>query len=69
LGTLFRGAGGDGSEGFVLAGIRVGDNVGLSVDALGDVNDDGMDDMIVGTIGTDGGVSACSVIYGRSQSP
>jgi len=39
------------------------------VDALGDVNDDGMDDMIVGTIGTDGGVSACSVIYGRSQSP
>ena len=48
LGTLFPAAGGDGSEGFVLTGIRAGDNSGFSVSGAGDVNGDGIDDLVIG---------------------
>jgi hypothetical protein len=48
LETLFPAAGGDGSEGFVLTGIDAYDRSGYSVSGAGDVNGDGIDDVIVG---------------------
>jgi hypothetical protein len=47
LASLLAAAGGDGSEGFVLAGSGTGDDVGKSVSAAGDVNHDGIADVIV----------------------
>jgi hypothetical protein len=48
LRTLLPGAGGDGSSGFVLKGIDVSDQSGLSVSGAGDINGDGVDDVIIG---------------------
>jgi Ca2+-binding RTX toxin-like protein len=38
----------DGSNGFTLNGINTGDNLGHSVSGTGDINGDGIDDLIVG---------------------
>ena len=38
----------DGSDGFVLNGIDDGDNAGFSVSDAGDVNGDGVDDLLIG---------------------
>jgi len=38
----------DGSDGFVLNGVKFRDNSGHSVSAAGDVNGDGVDDVIIG---------------------
>ena len=38
----------DGSNGFVLNGIDAGDSSGVSVSSAGDVNGDGIDDLIIG---------------------
>ncbi len=48
LSSLLPANGGDGSAGFVLNGIDVGDFSGWSVSAAGDVNGDGLDDVLVG---------------------
>jgi hypothetical protein len=48
LASLFPAGGGDGSRGFVLAGIDVHDYSGWPVSAAGDVNGDGIDDLIIG---------------------
>jgi hypothetical protein len=48
LGRLLPGGGGDGSEGFVLRGVSANDQSGFSVSGAGDVNGDGIDDVIVG---------------------
>jgi hypothetical protein len=48
LSTLFPGGGGDGSSGFVLTGSNIGDYAGFSVSNGGDLNGDGMDDVIIG---------------------
>ena len=48
LASLLPGGGGNGSEGFVLRGIASGDASGYSVSAAGDVNGDGIEDLIVG---------------------
>ena len=53
LGSLYPAGGGDGSRGFVLTGIDVYDVVGGSVSAAGDVNGDGVGDLIVGAPGAD----------------
>jgi hypothetical protein len=48
LASLFPAGGGDGSAGFVLTGIATPDYSGGSVSAAGDVNGDGIDDLIIG---------------------
>src|SRR5262245_18013359 len=53
LSRLFPAAGGDGSEGFVLSGISLYDASGYSVSGAGDVNGDGVDDVIVSAPGAD----------------
>jgi hypothetical protein len=48
LSSLLPANGGDGSAGFVLDGIRVNDFSGAAVSGGGDINDDGVDDLLVG---------------------
>ncbi|MBD2109309.1 bluetail domain-containing putative surface protein [Nodosilinea sp. FACHB-13] len=43
----------NGSDGFVINGIDVGDNSGLSVSSAGDINGDGIDDLIIGAPSAD----------------
>jgi hypothetical protein len=45
---LFADQGGDGSAGFVLEGIVEGDNAGAAVSGAGDLDGDGIDDVVVG---------------------
>jgi hypothetical protein len=69
LARLLPGAGGDGSAGFVLNGIDVLDYSGRSVSAAGDVNGDGIDDLLIGAkYGDPGGRSNAGesyVVFGR----
>jgi hypothetical protein len=55
LASLLPANGGDGSEGFVLEGIGDSDDTGSSVAAAGDVNGDGISDVIVGAAWADDG--------------
>jgi hypothetical protein len=70
LRSLRGSAGGDGSEGFVLKGIDPFDFAGTSVSGAGDVNGDGIDDLIIGADGADpGGRSSAGetyVVFGRT---
>ena len=70
LRSLFPAAGGDGSEGFVLKGIDMDDVSGGSISNAGDVNGDGIDDLIIGASGADpNGVSGAGesfVVFGRN---
>ena len=50
LSSLLPACGGDGSAGFVLTGIDADDHSGVSVSAAGDVNGDGIDDLIIGAV-------------------
>jgi Ca2+-binding RTX toxin-like protein len=43
----------DGNNGFTINGIAAGDELGVSVSAAGDVNGDGIDDLIIGAFGAD----------------
>jgi Ca2+-binding RTX toxin-like protein len=58
------------AQGFVIQGDASGDQLGWSVSDAGDVNGDGIDDIIVGAwVGDDGGVDAgeAYVIYGSNS--
>ncbi|MEQ9355166.1 MAG: VCBS domain-containing protein [Coleofasciculus chthonoplastes F2-STO-03] len=60
----------DGVNGFKLNGIITGDNSGDSVSGAGDINQDGIDDLIIGATGADpnGNNSGQSyVVYGTSS--
>ncbi len=60
----------DGNNGFVLNGVAAGDRSGFSVSAAGDVNNDGVDDLLIGAFGSDsnGSNSGTSyVVFGASE--
>ncbi|PSJ16539.1 integrin alpha [Nitrosomonas supralitoralis] len=60
----------DGSNGFRLDGVAPSDTLGLSVSSAGDVNGDGLADVIVGALGADpnGSVSGSSyVVFGKAS--
>ena len=56
----------NGSNGFKLSGVAAGDNSGWSVASAGDVNGDGIDDMIVGAPGAQGSAGASYVVFGKA---
>jgi len=62
----------DGNNGFVLNGIDTGDFAGLAVSAAGDVNGDGIDDVMIGAYKADqpGARDAGEsyVVFGRAES-
>lgn len=64
LARLFPQNGGDGSEGFVLTGAESSDDTGHAVAAVGDVNADGLDDLIIGAPNADP-VGEALVVFGR----
>lgn len=70
LASLLSMHGGDGSAGFVLNGIDDEDLAGRSVSAAGDVNGDGIGDLLIGAPQVDNGLGfegAAYVIFGRSS--
>ena len=62
----------DGTNGFILTGIDIFDNSGVSVSSAGDVNGDGYDDLIIGARFADpnGGDSGETyIVYGGASAP
>ncbi|MBE9218357.1 DUF4114 domain-containing protein [Dolichospermum flos-aquae] len=54
----------NGSNGFTINGIAAFDNAGWSVSNLGDINDDGIDDIIIGANNANNSYGQSYVIYG-----
>ncbi len=54
----------DGTNGFVCSGINGSDLSGFSVSSAGDVNDDGLDDLLIGATGANGTRGECYVVFG-----
>ena len=62
----------NGTNGFILNGIDVGDSSGISVSSAGDVNGDGYDDLIIGAHRADpngNGSGEIYVVYGGASAP
>jgi len=57
----------DGTSGFLIVGIGEGDMTGTSVAVAGDLNGDGIDDMLIGAPSIDG-TGKVHVVYGRDSS-
>ncbi len=56
----------DGSNGFRLDGIDANDRSGISVSGVGDVNGDGVDDIIVAADGANGSTGESTVVFGSA---
>jgi Ca2+-binding RTX toxin-like protein len=56
----------NGANGFKLSGVAIGDQSGQSVASAGDVNGDGLADLIVGARGAGGFSGASYVVFGRA---
>ena len=60
----------DGNNGIVINGVSAGDNAGIAVDEAGDINVDGMDDLIIGASFADpngDGSGASYVVFGSGE--
>ncbi len=57
----------NGQNGFVINGVNSGDMFGFSVSAAGDLNGDGIDDLLVGAPAASASRGAAYVIYGRTS--
>ena len=58
----------DGSNGFVIQGINYNDSSGWSVSSAGDINGDGIDDLIIGALGVDTYYSYWAWDYSEGES-
>jgi hypothetical protein len=56
----------DGNNGFRLDGVASEDYSGTSVSGIGDINGDGIDDLIIGAYGAGGFSGRSYVVFGRS---
>ena len=56
----------NGSNGFVINGINIGDRSGDSVSNAGDVNDDGIDDLIIGAYSS-GALGKSYIVFGEQN--
>ena len=57
----------DGSNGFAINGAEVDDQLGTSISAAGDVNNDDIDDFIIGAVGGSNGAGTSYVVFGRED--
>ena len=57
----------DGTKGFVINGAQEGDQSGYSVSNLGDINGDGVDDLVIGAPGDIGSLGKVHVIFGSKE--
>ena len=59
-----------GTAGFVISGVANGDNAGVSVDGIGDINGDGYDDVVIGAYSASRGsrqyAGEAYVVYGSA---
>jgi hypothetical protein len=58
---------GSSSTGFVINGAAAGDRSGTSVSRAGDVNNDGMEDILIGAEGANGSNGASYVVFGKAS--
>lgn len=55
-----------GSNGFIYVGVDASSNTGISVSGAGDINDDGLDDFIIGASGANSYTGSAYVIFGKN---
>ena len=57
----------DESNGFTIYGINADDGLGYSVASVGDINNDGYDDIIIGAVGANSSQGASYVVFGKAS--